>query len=137
VSEWSLPGIVVFLTSWYRPDEIAVGSISAPGQFRGISNALIRWVTSLHRFPYTADVLSYSLSYIPVTNKVLGWKILFIIEGCTGMLHVVFLYFFLPNNPDAARFLSSDERSFIESRLPPKPSADLTTRSAGTRPSLP
>ncbi|KAI5480543.1 MFS general substrate transporter [Pseudohyphozyma bogoriensis] len=99
------PGIFLMLTSWYRPDEIGVrfACISVLGQFSGIFNSLI----------------AYGLSYISGRHGVSGWQYLFIIEGALGFLCAILMVFFLPNYPDTAKFLSQEERDWVQARLPP------------------
>ncbi|GAA5919860.1 hypothetical protein JCM6882_006481 [Rhodosporidiobolus microsporus] len=97
------PGIMVYLTYWYRPAELGVryAALNVLGQFSGILDALI----------------TYGFEY--VHGSLYPWQYVFILEGLLGVLVSAGLYFLLPDFPDTARFLTPDERDFVQARLPP------------------
>jgi hypothetical protein len=53
-----------------------------------------------------------------------GWHWIFILEGILTIIVAFAAYFFIVNYPDTAKFLSNDERDFIQTRL--KADSDAT-----------
>ncbi|WVQ84828.1 hypothetical protein IAT38_006985 [Cryptococcus sp. DSM 104549] len=98
------PGILLHMTYWYRPDELSVrmAILGLLGQFSGILSALI----------------AYGIENID-GHGMSAWKWMFLIEGIAGFALAVPIYFFLPDFPDTAKWLSPDERLFLVARLPP------------------
>ncbi|WVQ85841.1 hypothetical protein IAT38_008009 [Cryptococcus sp. DSM 104549] len=99
------PGILLHTTFWYRPDELAVrmAILGLLGQFSGILSALI----------------AYGIENIDGHGNLSAWRWMFLIEGIAGIVLAVPIYFFLPDFPDTAKWLSPDERLFLVARLPP------------------
>ncbi|GAA5891745.1 hypothetical protein JCM6882_006192 [Rhodosporidiobolus microsporus] len=98
------PGIMVFLTFWYRPDEIGVryALINVLGQWASILDAL----------------LTFGLSYVSGKHGLAGWQATFILLGSLGVVVAALFYFFMPNYPDTAYFLTDEERQWVQARLP-------------------
>lgn len=46
-----------------------------------------------------------------------GWRWIFILEGLLPTITSVFVWFFLPDSPETASFLSPSERNFLVNRL--------------------
>lgn len=46
-----------------------------------------------------------------------GWQWLFILEGIPAILMGVVVWFYLPDYPETAKFLTSDEREFASKRM--------------------
>ncbi|KAG7448395.1 MFS general substrate transporter [Guyanagaster necrorhizus] len=103
------PGILVQMTFWYRPDELAIrmAMINVLGQFSNILDALI----------------AYGLAYIDGRHGLSGWQWAFIIVGCIGFVLTGIIFLFLPDYPDSPQghrqFLTPQEGKFIVDRLPP------------------
>ncbi|KAK0482181.1 MFS general substrate transporter [Armillaria novae-zelandiae] len=103
------PGILLQMTFWYRPDELAfrMAMITILGQFSNILDALI----------------AYGLAYIDGRHGLSGWQWAFIIVGCLGFVLTAFIFLFLPDYPDSPQgrrqFLTQEEGKFIVDRLPP------------------
>ncbi|KAK0192494.1 MFS general substrate transporter [Armillaria mellea] len=103
------PGILLQMTFWYRPDELAfrMAMITILGQFSNILDALI----------------AYGLAYIDGRHGLSGWQWAFIIVGCLGFVLTAFIFLFLPDYPDSPQgrrqFLTLEEGKFIVDRLPP------------------
>lgn len=52
--------------------------------------------------------LAYGISHIH--SSVSNWKLLFIVEGVPTVLLALICWFFLPDSPSSAKFLTEDER---------------------------
>ncbi|WVQ82022.1 hypothetical protein IAT38_004150 [Cryptococcus sp. DSM 104549] len=99
------PGILLYLSSWYRPDELGVrfASVTVLSQFASVFQALI----------------TYGVSYMDGRGGLSGWRWVFLLEGLLGLVLAVAVYFWFPNDPETAWFLKPAEREFICARLPP------------------
>jgi len=97
-----LPGVIVYLTHWFRYQDRA----KAVAVF------------------YAANPLSYVIGS-PLAGVLLGlswlgmrgWRWLFIIEGIPAVLFGVITIFYLTDWPSEAKWLPEDERSWITSEL--------------------
>src|SRR5216683_1715630 len=97
-----LPGVIVYLTHWFRYQDRA----KAVAVF------------------YAANPLSYVIGS-PLAGLLLGiswlglrgWRWLFIIEGIPAVLFGVITIFYFTDWPEKARWLPVDERSWITSEL--------------------
>jgi len=97
-----LPGVIVYLTHWFRYQDRA----KAVAVF------------------YAANPLSYVIGS-PLAGLLLGlswlgmrgWRWLFIIEGIPAVLLGVITIFYLTDWPEQARWLPEDERSWITEQL--------------------
>jgi len=97
-----LPGVIVYLTHWFRYED------------RGKAVA----------FFYAANPLSYVVGS-PIAGLLLGlswlglrgWRWLFILEGIPAIVLGVITIFYLTDWPAQARWLPSDERSWITEQL--------------------
>ncbi|KAK4684453.1 hypothetical protein P7C73_g5723, partial [Tremellales sp. Uapishka_1] len=107
------PGILYYLTCWYRADEIAarMAVLSLLGQFSGIIDAL----------------LTYGLAF--THGRVHGWQWGFITTGLLGFLAVAWIFFFLPDFPDSPQsrrsIYTEEEGRFMVARLPPNSARSL------------
>ncbi|ODO06734.1 hypothetical protein I350_04093 [Cryptococcus amylolentus CBS 6273] len=99
------PGILYHVVCWYRPDELAVrmAILGLLGQFSGILAAL----------------LAYGIEFIDGRGGISAWRWMFVIEALMGAALALPVYFFLPDFPDTAKWLTPDERHFLVARLPP------------------
>src|SRR5437660_5492050 len=97
-----LPGVIVYLTHWFRYQDRA----KAVGVF------------------YAANPLSYVIGS-PLAGLLLGlswlglrgWRWLFIIEGVPAIVVGVITIFYLTDRPEQARWLPKEEKSWIISEL--------------------
>ncbi|KAI0469650.1 major facilitator superfamily domain-containing protein [Xylariaceae sp. FL0804] len=98
------PGIILQLTYWYRPDEIAVRLvwIYALGNLSGILGGL----------------LAYALDHASGAGGLSGWQWLFIIEGAFTVAVAIVIFFILPDFPGNTKWLSPTEKAFLQARLP-------------------
>ncbi|EME85970.1 uncharacterized protein MYCFIDRAFT_39363 [Pseudocercospora fijiensis CIRAD86] len=98
------PGVILQMTYWYRPDEMSVrllyfyilGNLS--GVFGGV-------------FAYAFDIASGGAGLS-------GWQLLFLFEGLITILIAFAIWFYLPDFPDTAKWLSDKEKAFVKARLP-------------------
>ncbi|KAG9125754.1 hypothetical protein FRC07_006336 [Ceratobasidium sp. 392] len=97
------PGLVYFLTFWYRPEErslrvaLVLASSTLAGAFGG--------------------AIAYGVGYMNMVGGLEAWRWLFILEGIPSVLSSIFVWFFFPDFPETAHWLSPDERDRAVSRL--------------------
>ncbi|OQE36098.1 hypothetical protein PENCOP_c012G00483 [Penicillium coprophilum] len=97
------PGMLLQLCYWYRPDEVA---------------PRIVLVTILGNFSTViSGVLAFAFNGV-VAGGLSGWKWLILTEGIFTVLLGIFTYFFLPDFPSTASWLSEKEKAFTQARLP-------------------
>ncbi|WRT67568.1 uncharacterized protein IL334_004540 [Kwoniella shivajii] len=99
------PGIMMYLCFWYKPSEratrmaIFAASIAVAGAFGGL--------------------IATGVSFMSGKGNLYGWQWLFILEGIPAVIVGVLIYFFLPDFPETAKFLSEEERELAVTRLGP------------------
>ncbi|CCO36059.1 putative transporter C1002,16c [Rhizoctonia solani AG-1 IB] len=97
------PGLVYFFTFWYRPEErslrlaLMLASSTVAGAFGG--------------------AIAYGVGFMNMASGLEGWRWLFILEGIPTVLTSVFVWFFFPDFPETAKWLSADERDRVARRL--------------------
>ena len=65
-----------------------------------------------------ASTFAGALAY-GITNghsKLANWRLLFLVEGLPTILMAPIAYFFVPDSPDKARFLNSEEKAIARAR---------------------
>jgi MFS family permease len=98
-----LPGMVLYLSHFYRRTELAVRigifytAASLSGAFGGL--------------------LARGLSAIGHRGGLEGWRWIFVIEGLITILCGVISYLVLPNGIQSARFLNQEEKDCAQQRL--------------------
>jgi len=97
------PGIVLYLTYWFRRRERARA-------FALFMTALP--VTSIVGAPISGLILDHA-HWLGVTS----WRWLLILEGLPAVLFGVVTYFVLPNRPTEAKFLTSEEKEWLSASL--------------------
>ena len=97
------PGIVLYLTYWFRRQEqaqaIAVFLTGVP-------------VASLVGAPLSGLILDH-VHWLGLSS----WRWLLILEGSPAVVGGVLTYFLLPNRPAEAKFLNEEEKHWISSEL--------------------
>jgi ACS family tartrate transporter-like MFS transporter len=97
------PGIVLYLTYWFRQREQA--------------HAIALFLTCIP----VASILGSPISTLILDHvHLLGlssWRWLLILEGVPAIILGFFTYFLLPSRPDEAKFLTADEKSWIRAEL--------------------
>ena len=129
---WGLvSAAMIFVTgakSWYLL-RFVLGAAEA-GFFPGVTFFLSSWFPARYR----ARILAWFLVAIPASSVLggplsglllgmngmgglAGWKWLFLLEGLPAVLVGICLPWFLADRPDAARWLTAEERRFVEARI--------------------
>ncbi|KAB5589646.1 MFS transporter [Ceratobasidium theobromae] len=97
------PGLVYFLTFWYRPEErslrvaLVLASSTLAGAFGG--------------------AIAYGVGYMNMTAGLEAWRWLFILEGIPSVLSSVLVWFMFPDFPETAEWLTAEERKRVVNRL--------------------
>ncbi|KAL8761733.1 MAG: hypothetical protein Q9184_002175 [Pyrenodesmia sp. 2 TL-2023] len=97
------PGVPVFLATFYKRDELAYRI----GLF--ISSAPL--ATSF------ASSLAWLITKLGQQSPIAAWRMLFIVEGFPSVIISVFAFYYIPDTPGAARYLTKRERKVAELRL--------------------
>ncbi|WVQ99099.1 hypothetical protein IAU59_006231 [Kwoniella sp. CBS 9459] len=99
------PGVMMYLCFWYTPSErgtrmaIFSASIAVAGAFGGL--------------------IATGVSFMSGEANLYGWQWLFVLEGIPAVIVGVLIYFFLPDFPETAKFLTEEERAFASERMGP------------------
>ena len=97
------PGIIYFLTFWYPPHERAfrtaliVACASMGGAFGGS--------------------IAFGIGKLDGVKGLEGWRWLFLIEGIPSVACAILVYFFFPDYPESAKWMSREERQMLIHRL--------------------
>jgi len=108
------PGIVVYLTHWFRyEDRAKAGALfmAAIPMSSIIGSPLSGWILSQH------------------WNQIAGWRWLFILEGIPAILFGFLTLAYLTDWPAQARWLATDEREWISGELQREKAAKARERS--------
>lgn len=97
------PGLVYYLTFWYRTEErsIRVAAILASATLAGAFGGAI----------------AYGVGHMNGAGGLSAWRWLFILEGIPSMISSIFVFFFLPDYPETADWLSPEEKALAARRL--------------------
>ncbi|KAH0489160.1 hypothetical protein TgHK011_009604 [Trichoderma gracile] len=97
------PGLVFYLTFWYRHDErsVRVAFILASATLAGAFGGAI----------------AYGIGHMNQVHGLAGWRWLFILEGIPSCLSAFLVLFFLPDYPESATWLSEPEKDLAVQRL--------------------
>jgi MFS family permease len=99
------PGIMMYLCFWYKPEEratrmaIFASSVAVSGAFGGL--------------------LATAISFLNGHAGLAGWQWLFVLEGIPAVIVGVMVWFWLPDYPQTAAWLTPEERAFAVKRLGP------------------
>ncbi|TPX15231.1 uncharacterized protein E0L32_004508 [Thyridium curvatum] len=97
------PGLVYYLTFWYRTHErsvrvaIILASATLAGAFGG--------------------AIAYGVGHMNQAKGISGWRWLFFIEGAPSCVAAFFVLFALPDYPELASWLSQEEKALAAQRL--------------------
>lgn len=92
-----------YLTFWYRTEErslrvaLILASATLAGAFGG--------------------AIAYGVGHMNQTSGLSAWRWLFILEGLPSLLSAVAVFFFLPDYPETAKWLSAEEKQLAADRL--------------------
>jgi hypothetical protein len=97
------PGLVYYLTFWYRNDErsVRVAFILASATLAGAFGGAI----------------AYGIGHMNQAAGLSGWRWLFIIEGIPSCLSAFAIWFILPDFPERAHWLTEQEKELAIRRL--------------------
>ena len=99
-----LPAVLYHLSFWYPVDRLP------------LRLALLVGLSQLSGT--VSGLLAYAISFLNGKAGLAGWRYLFILEGIPAILCGTYSLFFLPNYPEEATFLSTEERSSAIANLP-------------------
>ncbi|KAF8600849.1 MFS general substrate transporter [Ceratobasidium sp. AG-I] len=97
------PGIAFYITLWYRRSEtgarmaIYYAAATVAGAFGGL---LARGITEMRG-----------------VGGLKGWSWIFILEGLVTVIFAAIAYFYIPDHPSTAKFLTPDEQTEVVRRL--------------------
>jgi hypothetical protein len=96
------PAVLYHWSFWYKPSELPrrMALFYSVGQ---LSNAL-------------SGLLAFAIGFMDGLGGLAGWRWLFVLEGLPAIL-LSFVAFGLPDYPETAKFLTSEERAFLSDRL--------------------
>ncbi|KAI0385697.1 MFS general substrate transporter [Hypomontagnella monticulosa] len=97
------PGLVYYLTFWYKSDErsIRVAFILASATLAGAFGGAI----------------AFGVGHMNQTRGLSAWRWLFMLEGIPSCLSGILVWFFLPDYPERAKWLSEGEKDLAAQRL--------------------
>ena len=97
------PGLVYYLTFWYRPEErsLRIASFLANASLAGAFGGSI----------------AYGVGHMNGVAGLTGWQWLFILEGIPSCVFAIVILTFLPDWPEGAKFLSADEKALAANRM--------------------
>jgi len=99
------PGIICYLCFWYKPSERAT-RMAIFASFVAVSGAF-------------GGLIAAGVGKMHGLRGLSGWQWLFILEGIPAILWGILIYFFLPDYPETAKFLTAEERAFATERMGP------------------
>ena len=97
------PGLVFYLTFWYRPEErslriaVFLASASLAGAFGGS--------------------IAYAVGHMNGVAGLVAWRWLFILEGIPSCVTAVVVLLFLPDFPESSKWLSAEEKALVADRM--------------------
>ncbi|EIM84794.1 MFS general substrate transporter [Stereum hirsutum FP-91666 SS1] len=97
------PGLIYFLTFWYKPRE------------RAVRIALIAACATLGGG--FSGVIAFCVGLLNKSRGLEGWRLLFIIEGVPSCFVAFFVWFFFPDYPETARWLSPKDKELAVNRI--------------------
>jgi ACS family tartrate transporter-like MFS transporter len=96
------PGVIIYLTHWFPRRDRA----------KALSGLVFGVPVSLALGAYTSSLL-LRLNWFDLS----GWQWMFIAEGAPAVVLGVIVFFYLPDRPRNARWLSATEREALDARL--------------------
>jgi ACS family tartrate transporter-like MFS transporter len=98
------PGIILYLSYWFpaqqRARAVALFMMAAP-------------VAGIFGNPLSGAILEYLKS----AGGLAGWQWLFLLEGLPSVVLGIVVWFYLDDAPEKARWLASDEQTWLTARL--------------------
>jgi MFS family permease len=97
------PGVILYLTYWF------------PAEYRGRIVALFMVAIPLSSF--FGSPISAALLQLDGLLGFYGWQWMFVLEAVPAILLGIVSFFFLADRPDAAQWLSDEQRQWLSGRL--------------------
>ncbi|KAI2621205.1 putative pantothenate transporter [Hypoxylon sp. NC1633] len=98
------PGIILQMTYWYRPDEMSL--------------RLLYFYCCGNLSSIFGGILAFAFDHASGAGGLSGWQWLFLVEAIATIILGVAVWFFLPDFPQTAKWLTDTEKAFIQARLP-------------------
>lgn len=103
IGEAAFVGVPFFMSFFYKRDELAFRT----GLFISAAPLATSFASSL------AWVISKIGNRIPIAN----WRLLFLVEGFPSVVVSLFVFLYIPDNPETARYLTRREQKVAKLRL--------------------
>lgn len=103
IGEAAFVGVPFFMSFFYKRDELAFRT----GLFISAAPLATSFASSL------AWVITKIGNRIPIAD----WRLLFLVEGFPSIVVSVFVFLYIPDNPETARYLTRREQEVAKSRL--------------------
>lgn len=103
IGEAAFVGVPFFMSFFYKRDELAFRT----GLFISAAPLATSFASSL------AWVITKIGSKVPIAT----WRTLFLVEGFPSIIVAVFVYLYVPDNPESAPYLNRRERRVAKLRL--------------------
>jgi MFS family permease len=97
------PGLVFFLTFWYRARE------------RSVRIAL--FASSVSLAGAVGGLIAYAIGYMNGVNGLSAWRWLLILEGVPSCVYALLVWYAMPDYPESTSWLSAEEKELAEKRL--------------------
>lgn len=103
IGEAAFVGVPFFMSFFYKRDELAFRT----GLFISAAPLATSFASSL------AWVITKLGSHIPIA----AWRLLFLVEGFPSIVVSVFVFLYIPDNPESAAYLTRREQKVAKLRL--------------------
>ncbi|MDR7316836.1 MFS transporter [Brevibacillus nitrificans] len=113
------PGIILYLTYWFRASE------------RGRATAVLVLalpIGGLIGAPLSTWIMD-NITWLQMS----GWRWMFVLEGIPAVILGIFVIFFLTNKPSQAKWLTQQEKDWLEAELDAEQKASAQVNKASTR----
>lgn len=97
------PGMIFYLTKWFRKREHGM--------------AVAKFMSAIPAAGILGGLISAKILAMPPLLDLAPWKWLFIITGSPAIILGIAVLFYLPDGPEDAKWLTSEEKALLESRL--------------------
>ena len=103
IGEAAFVGVPFFMSFFYKRDELAFRT--------GLFISAAPLATSF------ASSLAWAITKIGTKIPIASWRLLFLLEGFPSIIVSVFVFLYIPDNPQSARYLTPWERRVAKLRL--------------------
>lgn len=103
IGEAAFVGVPFFMSFFYKRDELAFRT--------GLFISAAPLATSF------ASSLAWAITKIGTKIPIASWRLLFLLEGFPSIIVSAFVFLYIPDNPQSARYLTPTERRVAKLRL--------------------